>query len=92
MNNKCEESKLCLPEATFAEKSKIFLANELELFIENLLKDKPINDNIDFTEIDNIVEEILNKNIIKQSNNMFDRIQVKKVEHKPDKIKECIVS
>ena len=78
MNNKCTE-------ATFAK-------NDLDVFIDNLLKDKPINIMIDFTEIDNIVEEIIKNNTIKENNNMFDKIQVKIVEHKPSKIKECIVS
>ena len=78
MNNKCDE-------ATFAK-------NDLDVFIDNLLKDKPINIMIDFTEIDNIVEEIIKNNTIKENNNMFDKIQVKIVEHKPSKIKECIVS
>ena len=78
MNNKCDE-------ATFTK-------NDLDVFIDNLLKDKPINIMIDFTEIDNMVEEIIKNNTIKENNNMFDKIQVKIVEHKPSKIKECIIS
>jgi len=65
---------------------------ELDIFIEELLKDKNTNDIIDFTEIDKIVEEILKNNTIKENNNMFDKVQVKIVEHKPTKIKQCTVS
>lgn len=84
--------KQCFSKATLSEGNFVPSDNELEFFIDNLLKDKNTNDIIDFTEIDKIVEEILKNNTIKKNNNMFDKIQVKIVEHKPTKMKECIVS
>jgi hypothetical protein len=64
---------------------------ELDKFIDILLKDKNIDDNIDFTEIDQLVEEILKNKEVKKKD-MFNKVQIKTVTHHPPKIKRCIVS
>lgn len=64
---------------------------ELDKFIDILLKDKNIDDNIDFTEIDQLVEEILKNKEVKEKN-IFNKVQVKIVTHHPPRTKRCVVS
>ena len=65
---------------------------ELDKFIDELIKNNNVDNNIDFTEIDNIVEEIIKNNIKNnKKENLFDTYQIKTVQHKPTKINKCIL-
>ena len=64
--------------------------DEIDKIIEDIMKDKTVDDNIDIKEVDKLVDEILKDHTIK-NNNFFDKVQVKTVEHKMPKRRNCIV-
>lgn len=58
---------------------------EMDKYVEEIIslnKNKIINETINITEIDKYVDMILQSNNKTKSNNLFDKVQIKTVEHK----------